>query len=294
MLRKHLRLFGISALVCGWMMSFVESKSDAAVMTPPFATDTFSSSFNVSLYLQPGCFGLPQEVLVHATGSDFPGTSTTVLREINAFTGYCGTDTVNTMFVSMHLAGGVVTPGAFFGTPVHFKVGQNNGFRPGLGLSPGQVAENIGTPTNGLIDVFPTKSLFDLFLDIWVDVDSDGLVEDGEVLRNYDQSLRMENPTLRGFPPPPGDYYTSTGSIGYNNSLLGEFSSPSNLSTGRINFYVVDPLGINSNCIAAQLDPLASDTHLVTPEPTSMVLFGGLMAMPILRRFRKGKRKLSV
>jgi hypothetical protein len=276
------------------MMSFVGSKSDAAVMTPPFATDTFLSSFNVSLYIQPGCFGLPQEVLVHATGSDFPGTSTTVLREINAFTGYCGTDTVNTMFVSMHLAGGVVTPGAFYGTPVHFKVGQNNGFRSGLGLSPGQVAENIGTPINGLIDVFPTKSLFDLFLDIWVDVDSDGLVEDGEVLRNYDQSLRMENPTLRGFPPPPGDYYTSTGWIDKNNSSLGEFSAPSNLSTSRINFYVVNPDGSNSNCIAAQLDPLASDTHLVTPEPTSIVLFGGLMVMPILRRFRKGKRTLPV
>jgi hypothetical protein len=244
-------------------MSFVESKNDAAVMTPPFATDTFPSSFNVSLYLQPGCFGLPQEVLVHATGSDFPGTLSTVLREINAFTGYCGTDTVNTMFVSMHLAGGVVTPGAFFGTPVHFKVGQNNGFRPGLGLSPGQVAENIGTPTNGLIDVFPTKSLFDLFLDIWVDVDSDGLVEDGEVLRNYDQSLRMENPTLRGFPPPPGDYYTSTGSIDYNNSLLGEFSSPSNLSTGRINFYVVNSDGTNSKFLAAQLDPLALNQAFV-------------------------------
>jgi hypothetical protein len=276
------------------MMSFVESKSDAAVMTPPFATDTFSSSFNVSLYLQPGCFGLPQEVLVSAVGSEFPGTSTTVLREINAFTGYCGTDTVNTMFVSMHLSGGVVTPGAFYGTPVHFKVGQNNGFRPGLGLSPGQVAENIGTPTNGLIDVFPTKSLFDLFLDIWVDVDSDGLVEDGEVLRNYDQSLRMENPTLHGFPPPAGDYYTSKGWTGYNNSFLGEFSAPSNLATSRINFYVVNPDGSNSNCIAAQLDPLASDTHTVTPEPTSMVLFGGLMVMPILRKFRKGKRTLSV
>jgi hypothetical protein len=294
MLRKFLRVLGLAALVCGGMVSLPCNKSEAAVMTPPFATDTFLSSFNVSLYLQPGCFGLPQEVLVQATGSDFPGTSTTVLREINAFTGYCGTDTVNTEFISMHLAGGVVTPGAFYGTPVHFKVGQNNGFRSGLGLSPGQVAENIGTPINGLIDVFPTKSLFDLFLDIWVDVDSDGLVEDGEVLRNYDQSLRMENSTLRGFPPPPGDFYTSTGSIGKNNSSLGEFSAPSNLSTSRINFFVVNPDGSNSNCIAAQLDPLASDTHLVTPEPTSIVLFGGLMVMPILRRFRKGKRTLSV
>jgi hypothetical protein len=191
----------------------------------------------------------------------------------------------------MHLAGGVVTPGAFFGTPVQFKVGQGTGFRPGLGRSPGQVAENAG-PLNGQLDVLPAKSVFDLFLDIWVDVDSDGLVEDGEVLRNYDQSLRMANPTLSGFPPPPGDVYKSLGWVDVNDLLLGEFGATVN--TSRINFYVVNPDGTNSNFLAAQLDPLASDTHLVTPEPTSMVLFGGLMVMPILRRFRKGKRTLSV
>ena len=291
MLRKFLRVFGIGALVCGGMMSFVDSKSDAAVMTAPFATDTFPSRFGVSLYLQPGYFGLPQEVLVSAAGSDFPGTSTTVRREVNATPGFFGTDTVNTEFVSMHQKGGVVTPGPFFGTPVQFKVGQGTGFRPGLGRSPGQVAEYTG-PLNGDLDVFPANSVFDLFLDIWVDVDSDGLVEDGEVLRNYDQSLRMANPTIRGFPPPPGDVYKTLGWVDKDDLLLGEFKL--NVNTSRINFYVVNPDGTNSNFLAAQLDPLASHAHTVTPEPTSMVLFGGLMVMPILRRFRKGKRTLSV
>ena len=294
MLRKHLSFFGIGALVCGGMLSLPCSKSDAAVMTPPFATDTFSSDFGVSLYLQPGYSGLPQEVLVSAAGSDFPGTSTTVRREINAFGGFFGTDTVNTEFQSMHLAGGVVTPGAFFGTPVQFKVGQGTGFRPGLGRSPGQVAENAG-PLNGQLDVFPANSFFDLFLDVWVDINVDDLVQDGEVLRNYDQSLRMANPTLNGFPPPVSDFYELIGGGDPSDPKLGEFGAIVN--TSRINFYVVNPDGTNSNILAAQIDPIDPDcphTHTITPEPTSMVLFGGLMIMPILRGFRRGNRTLSV
>ena len=176
---------------------------------------------------------------------------------------------------------------------MQFKVGQGTGFRPGLGRSPGQVAENAG-PLNGQLDVFPANSVFDLFIDVWVDVNTDGLVDNGEVLRNFDQSLRMANPTLSGFPPGQLnlDVYTSVGWVDVNDLLLGEFGA--NVNTSRINFYVVNPDGTNSNFLAAQLDPLASHAHTVTPEPTSMVLFGGLMVMPILRRFRKGNRTLSV
>jgi hypothetical protein len=277
------------------MLSLPCSQSEAAVMTPPFATDTFSSSFKVSLYLQPGYSGLPQEVLFSAEGSDFPGTSTTVRREVDATPGFFGTDTVNTEFQSMHLAGSVVTGGPFFGTPVQFKVGQGTGFRPGLGRSPGQVAENAG-PLNGQLDVFPANSVFDLFLDVWVDINVDDLVQDGEVLRNFDQSLRMANPTLSGFPPGQFnlDVYTSVGWVDVNDLLLGEFGA--NVNTSRIDFYVVNPDGTNSNFLAAQLDPTLLNEHIVppVPEPTSIVLFGGLMVMPILRRFRKGKRMLSV
>ena len=235
----------------------------------------------------------PNEVLVRVKGSDFPGTSTTVRREVNATPGFFGTDTVNTEFQSMHLAGGVVTPGAFFGTPVQFKVGQGTGFRPGLGRSPGQVAENAG-PLNGQLDVFPAKSVFDLFLDVWVDVDTDGLVDNGEVLRNFDQSLRMANPTLSGFPPGQFalDVYTSVGWVAVNDLLLGEFGATVNQS--RINFYIVNPDGTNSTFIAAQLDPLLLNQHIVTPEPTSMALFGGLMIVPIWRKLRAGKRTAPV
>jgi hypothetical protein len=276
------------------MMSFVGSKSEAAVMMPPFANDTFSSCFSEFLYLTPAYTGLPNEVLVETYGCDFPNTLSTVRREINAFSGFFGTDTVNTEFISMHLAGSVVSPGAFFGTPVQFKVGQGTGFRPGLGRSPGQVAENAG-PLNGQLDVFPANSVFDLFLDVWVDVDTDGLVDHGEVLRNFDQSLRMANPTLSGFPPGQLvlDVYTLVGGVSVNDPLLGEFGATVN-PTSRINFYIVNPDGTTSTFIAAQIDPTLLNQHIVTPEPTSMVLFGGLMVMPILRKFRKGKRTLSV
>jgi hypothetical protein len=296
MLRKYLSFFGVGALVCGGMLSLICSKSEAAVMTPPFATDTFPSCFSEYLYLKPAYTGLPTEVLVETYGCDFPGTLSTVRREINAFSGFFGTDTVNTEFISMHLAGSVVTPGAFFGIPVQFKVGQGTGFRPGLGRSPGQVAENALTPTNGQLDVFPANSVFDLFLDVWVDVNTDGLVDNGEVLRNFDQSLRMANPTLSGFPPGQLnlDVYTSVGWVDVNDLLLGEFGA--NVNTSRIDFYIVNPDGTNSNFVAAQLDPTLLNQHLVppVPEPTSMVLFGGLMVMPILRRFRTGNRALSV
>jgi hypothetical protein len=279
------------------MLSLPCSKSEAAVMTPPFANDTFSSCFREYLYLLPAYTGQPNEVLVETYGCDFPNTLSTVRREINAFSGFFGTDTVNTEFISMHLAGSVVTPGAFFGKPVQFKVGQGTGFRPGLGRSPGQVAENAMTPLNGQLDVFPANSVFDMFLDVWVDVNVDNSVQDGEVLRNYDQSLRMANPMLSGFPPGQFvlDVYTSVGWVGLNDPKLGEFGATVN--TSRINFYVVNPDGTNSNFLAAQLDPTLLNQHIVpppVPEPTSIVLFGGLMVMPILRRFSKGKRTLSV
>jgi hypothetical protein len=294
MLRKYLSFFGIGALVCGGMLSLSCSKSEAAVMTPPFATDTFHSGFEMSIFLQPTYTGLPFEVEVTAFGVDAPGTVSTVLREVNAFSGYFGTDTINTEFISMHLAGSVVSSGAFFGTPVQFKVGQNNGFLPGLGRSPGQVAENIGTPLNGLLDVLPAKSIFDLCVDVWVDINLDGVVDIGEVMRNFNQFLRMKDDTLQQFPPLVGDSYISEGWLGKNDLLAGEFGPLAMVQTSRIDFFVVDPDGTNSGILAFKLDPLASHKHTITPEPTSMVLFGGLMVMPILRRFRRGNRTLSV
>jgi hypothetical protein len=295
MLRKFLRVFGIGALVCGGMMSFVDSKSDAAVLTGPTDVDTFPSSFTEFLYLQPVFTGQSTEVLVEIFGIDFPGTMSRVRRELNATPGSFGTDTIDTLYESMHLVGSVEPPSAYTGMPVQVKVGQGTGFLPLLGRSPGQIAEYAG-PQNGQLDVFPANSVFDMFLDVWVDIDTDGLVDNGEVLRNFDQSLRMVNSTFSGIPPSsiPGvyDIYSVAGWVGLNDSKLGEFGAT--VDTSRINFYIVNSDGTNSGTVGAQLDSAFPSIHTVTPEPTSMVLFGGLMVMPILRRFRRGNRTLSV
>jgi len=297
MLRKYLRFFGVGALVCGWMMSFVGSKSEAAVLSGPTAVDEFPSSFTEFLYLQPVFTGQGGEVLVEIFGSDFLNTKSRVRRELDATSGFFGTDTIDTLYESMHLVGGVEPPSAYSGIPVQVKVGQSNGFRPGLGLSPGQVAEYALTTQNGKLDVFPADSVFDMFLDIWVDKDTDGIVDNGEVLRNFDQSLRMVNSTFSGFPPSSItgviDMYSVAGWVGISDPLLGQFGAMPD-TTSRINFYIVNSDGTNSGTVGAQLGFEFPSTHTVTPEPTSMVLFGGLMAMPILRRFRKGKRTLSV
>ena len=297
MLRKYLRFFGVGALVCGWMMSFVGSKSEAAVLIGTTAVDEFPSSFTEFLYLQPVFTGQGGEVLVEIFGSDFLNTKSRVRRELDATSGFFGTDTIDTLYESMHLVGGVEPPSAYSGIPVQVKVGQNNGFRPGLGLSPGQVAEYALTTQNGKLDVFPANSVFDMFLDIWVDKDTDGLVDNGEVLRNYDQSLRMENLTFSGIPPSsiPGvyDMYSVTGWVGLFDPLLGQFGAVPT-TTSRINFYIVDSDGSNSGTVGAQLGFEFPSTHTVTPEPTSMALFGGLMIVPIWRKLRAGKRTASV
>ena len=296
MLRKYLRFFGVGALVCGWMMSFVGSKSEAAVLIGPTAVDEFPSSFTEFLYLQPVFTGQGGEVLVEIFGSDFLNTKSRVRRELDATSGFFGTDTIDTLYESMHLVGGVEPPSAYSGIPVQVKVGQNNGFRPGLGLSPGQVAE-YALPRNGKLDVFPANSVFDMFLDIWVDKDTDGLVDDGEVLRNYDRSLRMENSTFSGIPPSsiPGvyDMYSVAGWVGLSDPLLGQFGAMPD-TTSRINFYIVDSDGSNSGTVGAQLGFEFPSTHTVTPEPTSMALFGGLMIVPIWRKLRAGKRTAPV
>ena len=296
MLRKYLRFFGVGALVCGWMMSFVGSKSEAAVLIGPTAVDEFPSSFTEFLYLQPVFTGQGGEVLVEIFGSDFLNTKSRVRRELDATSGFFGTDTIDTLYESMHLVGGVEPPSAYSGIPVQVKVGQNNGFRPGLGLSPGQVAE-YALPRNGKLDVFPANSVFDMFLDIWVDKDTDGLVDNGEVLRNYDQSLRMENLTFSGIPPSsiPGvyDMYSVAGWVGLSDPLLGQFGAMPD-TTSRINFYIVDSDGSNSGTVGAQLGFEFPSTHTVTPEPTSMALFGGLMIVPIWRKLRAGKRTAPV
>jgi hypothetical protein len=300
MLKKFLFRWGTGAFACGCLLLGGGGESRAGVISGPTEVDKFSSSFDEYLFLMPAYTGLLDEVKVRTQGGDFPGSLSTVIRELNAVNGFYGTDTIDTEFQSMHLKGSVTQSSVplFVGpppVPVHFKVGQGNGFRPGLTRSPGQVAEIPNPPPppfapfpppNGALDEFPAHSVFDLFIDVWVDINFDDFVDNGEVLRNYDQSLRMQNDFLTGFPPGGTgvDIYTTAGWVDIADPLLGEFGA--DVFTSRINFYVVNPDGTNSGLLAAQLDPTLLNQHIV-PEPTSMAVFGGLMLLPFRRRLRE-------
>jgi hypothetical protein len=273
--------------VASGVLSSLVAESRAGVITPPTAEDTFYSSFNIGMRLMPAYTSLPLEVCVGASGNDFVGTKAHVLRELNAFNGFYGTDTVNTSFKSMHLAGFVDCGFApFLGKPVQFKVGANNGFLPGLGESKGQVAEVPSTPTNGQLDVFPAKSVFDLFIDVWVDINTDNIVDNGEVLRNFDYAARLVNNTLTGFPPTEFvDSYTVTGKVWKDDPLLGEFGAT--VLPLPIDFYVVNPDGTNSGLLAARIGDCpdcGTDVHTITPEPSSLAAFAGLFGVFFRRR----------
>lgn len=294
MLKKFLYRWGTGAFACGCLLLMGGGESQAGVISGPTEVDKFSSSFDEYLFLLPAYTGLLSETKVRTQGSDFPGSLSTVIRELNAVNGFFGTDTIDTEFQSMHLRGSVTEPNWLSGLPVHFRVGQDNGFRPGLTRSPGQVAEIPNPPPppyapfpppNGALDEFPAHSVFDLFIDVWVDINVDDIVDDGEVLRNYDQSLRMRNDFLTGFPPGASgvDIYNTAGWVDISDPFLGEFGAA--VSNSRINFYVVNPDGTNSGFLAAQLDPTLLNQHIV-PEPTSMAVFGGLMLLPFRRRLR--------
>jgi hypothetical protein len=278
----------IASLACGTSAPLVS----AGVVTGPTATDTFPSTFREFFFLQPAYTGLGNEVLVETTGASLPGTA--VLRELNAFSGFYGTDTIDTEFQSMHLAGSVVNTPGFNGTPVQFQVGQGNGFLPGLTYSPGQVAEkptvfpNPPTPINGQLDLFPAKSVFDLFIDVWVDLNTDNIVDNGEVLRNFDQSLRMNNDNLTGFPP-ENDRYIGLGWVSRLDPLLGEFGAT--VFTSRLDFYIVNLDGTNSGIVAAQIDFDYAPVHEI-PEPSSLAIFGGLTLLAGRRRLQGLRKRL--
>lgn len=257
--------------------------ANAGVISGPTALDTFPSTFRSTFRLFPGYTGLPGDVCISAKGSDFPGTNTNVIRELNAFVGPYGTDTVDTEFLSMHQVGKVVCgPTPLLGTPLEFKVGSGNGFLPGLGASYGQVWENIGTPVNGKIDSFPANSKFDLFIDVWVDLNTDDSIQFGEVLRNFVAPVIMTNNVFTGFPP-------------WNTSYFLDDTIP-------VDFFVVNLDGTNSGLLAARMGDcpdcgppgVPNDVHHVCPEPSSLAIFGGLALLAARRKWKQRREASSL
>lgn len=285
------RLGKIALATTALLGCFGNGSAQAGVISGPTAIDQFTSDFSEYLILKKSYFtSLPSDVTVNAHGTDFNGTKANVIRELNAHVGFYGTDTIDTEFLSMHLAG-IASLGSI-GVPVQFKIGAGTGFRPGLTRSPGQVAEVTGTPTDGTLDKMPADSVFDLFIDVWVDLNFDDVVDNGEVLRNFDDSLRMYE-QLSSFPPTPNvDVYVSVGKVSILDPLLGEFGAT--VSTGLIDFYMVNPDGTNSGVLAAQLDPNLLNKHVPTPEPSSLAIFGGLAFFAARRKWKQRRAASSM
>jgi len=118
-----------------------------------------------------------------------------------------GRDTINTEIVNFTLTGGNVTLRAGAGTSF---------FNGGLGLdnTRGQVQDLPSSPVDGTIQ-FPANSVFDVFFDLWIDINNDQVADVGEVFSNdirladasvdpVSYALRMNSQEPDGVNPCPG------------------------------------------------------------------------------------------
>ena len=258
----------------------IADNANAAPVVPPLFVDNLSSSSFISLTLLPAWTTLPGNVVapLSLTGP------TIIHREVNA-TG--SPETINTEIVEMDLVG------TGLGFDVEVRAGAGNGFFPGLAASTGQIRETgAGTVANQIdLPIAPTDSFFDVFFDIWVDIDSDGITDVGEVVRNFDAALRMENiqplPTL---PPPPGTDYQSVGKVLLTDLNLGTFAALVLNETINLNVVLAD--GSNSGSLHASLDPSGGHTHSIIPIPAAFPLFGtglGILGFLGWRRRQKAQ-----
>lgn len=191
----------------------------------------------------------------------------------------------------MNLVGTVATPVGI--RPVEIRAGENNGFFTGLEASTGQIREPAGPTPDGEINqpIAVSDSFFDVFFDIWVDINDDSMVDVGEVVRNFDDALRMENiqplPTL---PPPLGTDYESIGKVDANDPNLGTFAATVILNE-VLDLKVVFLDGFAGE-IHAQLDPEGGHTHSIIPLPAALPLFGtgsGILGFLGWRRRRQAQ-----
>jgi hypothetical protein len=264
--------------------------ASAGVVNGAFATDSFPSSFNYTVTALPAFTGLGGNVNV---GLIAQGT-TTVDREINAFI-QNGVDTIDTQITSSSAPGTTIS--GIPGLQTQIWIG-NDPNRPGLSgihavpiagalTSNGQVQENTGTPINGQLNVFPAKSIFDVFFDVWIDKDNNGVVNSGEILRNFNQALRVQNLSLDALPPKLDltDPYTLAGWVALADPLIGSFGATVN--TSLINLFVVNNDGTNSGVIGATIDPNIPSTHTPNPEPASLSLIATAVSILGYRHWRR-------
>lgn len=255
-MNKKKFLFLVSFLLFFLCSTFVK----ASTVEPPYAIDAFPSHGELALTLLPTMTGLPSPII-----APFSGIGPSVVhRETVPFV-QDSKDTIDIEMVSMNLvgsAGGIIT---------EIRAGSSGGFFGGLNPSLGQIQEPGGPPSGG-ID-FPADSFFDVFFDIWIDFNSDNLVALDEVIRNTDSALRIYKPLLTNAPAPVGTQYSNVGKVLVDDPLIGSFGAT--VHTSEVDFFPIDQDG---NVIGPAFAFLSSVpgtyTHTVTPEPTTLLLFG--------------------
>ena len=238
----------------GFLVALSSSPARAGVIDAPFVVDSFPSRLDLSLSLLPAWTGLPGPV--PASTSLF-GSPTIIHREVSPFV-QAGLDTIDVEIVSMSLTGTVPT---LLGLrPVEVRVGAGNGFFPGLLRSGGQVQDKAGPP-DGVIQ-FDANSIFDVFFDIWVDLNNDTIVNVGEVLRNFSHAVHMTNFALSSLPPAldGSDPYVGNGRVLAGDPNIGMFGAV--VEPQPVDLFVVFPDGSAGGRHAVAL----SVTHVPTPE----------------------------
>jgi hypothetical protein len=205
--------------------------------------------------------------------------TTTVRSELpsNAFT-QNGLDTMDTAMESL------ILNGTALGYNVSIRAGAGNGYFQGLSETHGQVQDHAISPLDGNID-FQANSFFDVFFDLWIDFDIDGIAETGEVLRNFDEAMRMQNTALDSIPPTPyQDTYSLAGIVLSNDPNIGTFNAavwPVPPST--VDLYWVAPDGSKASPEVAAMMRYPGISHDPVPDgglPAGMLvcLFGLLLA----------------
>ncbi len=260
--RRSLSLIRVAAVILAAMTT---THARAGVIDAPFLFDSFSSIGDVRLSVLPAWTGLPAPIPVPLilTGP------TVVQRETSPFV-QDGRDTIDTEIVSMALTGTAPLPGGPI-VDVELRAGAGNGIAGGLSRSGGQVQDQAGSPQDFVID-FPAVSVFDVFFDVWIDLNNDTIPDPGEILRNSD-ALRMSQPNLTALPPLPGTQYVSQDIVSAGDPNIGMFNATT-FVPGLLELFPVDLDGnVLSIAPHALIDPNGGHTHTV-PEPGTLAILG--------------------
>ncbi|WP_046061047.1 PEP-CTERM sorting domain-containing protein [Methylotuvimicrobium alcaliphilum] len=202
-----------------------------------------------------------------------------------------GLDTIMTEMVSLHLVGKTM------GFHTEIRVGEGWSFFDdliftdliGLDHSRGQIQDLAGLP-DGNID-FPANSIFDIFFDVWIDFNNDGIVDVGEVVSNDVRDLSgdsiLDSYALRMFaeiedvPPPKWTQYICSGKVSALDPSIGTFDAVvEEACPPPLDLFFINP--DRTEITSADLDlpsVFAIDAKHIVPEPTTFMLLSAGLAL---------------